>query len=47
VLSIALMVALAAEGHPLAAQALPPLEIPRREAIQLFAVVRDTRLDFT
>lgn len=47
VLSKAVMDTLAAQGHALEAQALPPLEIPRREPIQVFAVVRDTRLDFT
>ena len=47
VLSKAAMDALAAEGHALETQALPPLEIPRRDPIQVFAVVRDTRLDFT
>lgn len=47
VLSKAVMDALAASGYALEAQALPPLEIPRREPIGLFGVVRDTRLDFT
>jgi class 3 adenylate cyclase len=46
-LSRAVMDGLAAAEFLLDAQALPPLEIPRREPIQLFGVVRDTRLDFT
>jgi adenylate cyclase len=47
VLSKAVMDALAAAGFALEAKALPPLEIPRREPIRMFGVVRDTRLDFT
>ena len=47
VLSKAVMDALAAAGSALDAEALPPLEIPRREPIRLFGVLRDTRLDFT
>lgn len=47
VLSKAVMDALAASGFALDAEALPPLEMPRREAIRLFGVLRDTRLDFT
>ena len=39
---------LAAEmGVTLEAEALPPLEIPRRDPIRLYGVLRDTRLDFT
>jgi adenylate cyclase len=38
---------LAATGFELEAEKLPPLEIPRREPIQLYGVVRDGRLDFT
>jgi adenylate cyclase len=39
---------LAAEmGVTLDAEALPPLEIPRRDPIKLYGVLRDTRLDFT
>jgi hypothetical protein len=41
------MDALAAAGIALGAQELPPLEIPRREPIPLYGVLRDTRLDFT
>jgi len=47
VLSKAIMDALAAIGFELEVKALPPLEIPRRDPIRLFGVVRDTRLDFT
>jgi adenylate cyclase len=39
---------LAAEmGVTLQAEALPPLEIPRRDPIKLYGVLLDTRLDFT
>jgi len=47
VMSNAVMDALAAAGFALETKALPPLEIPRREALPLFGVLRDTRLDFT
>ena len=47
VLSKTVMDALAAAGSALAARELPPLDIPRREPIRLFGVLRDTRLDFT
>jgi class 3 adenylate cyclase len=47
VLSKPVMDALAAAGIALGAQELPPLEIPRREPIPLYGVLRDTRLDFT
>ncbi len=47
VLSKTVMDALAAAGFELDTEALPPLEIPRRKPIQLFGVLRDTRLDFT
>ncbi|OGA25801.1 MAG: hypothetical protein A3I02_03725 [Betaproteobacteria bacterium RIFCSPLOWO2_02_FULL_67_26] len=47
VMSKAVMDALAAAGFALETKALPPLEIPRREALPLFGVLRDTRLDFT
>jgi adenylate cyclase len=47
VLSKTVMDALAAAGVTLAAQALPPLDIPRRDPVHLFGVLRDTRLDFT
>ena len=39
--------ALAVGGFALDAQELPDLEIPRRDPIPLFGVIRDTRLDFT
>ena len=47
VLSKTVMDALTATGFALEAEELPPLEIPRREPIRLFGVLRDTRLDFT
>ncbi|HKA40915.1 MAG TPA: adenylate/guanylate cyclase domain-containing protein [Burkholderiales bacterium] len=47
VLSKSVMDALASLGFPLEAEKLPPLEMPRREPIQLFGVLRDARLDFT
>jgi class 3 adenylate cyclase len=47
VLSKPVMDALAAAGIALDAQELPSLEIPRREPIPLYGVLRDTRLDFT
>ena len=47
VLSKKVMDALILSGFALEAEALPPLEMPRREAIRLFGVLRDTRLDFT
>ena len=47
VLSKTVMDSLAATGFVLEAEELPPLEMPRREPIQLFGVLRDARLDFT
>lgn len=47
VLSKPVMDALVAGKFALDAEALPPLEIPRREPIGLYGVLRDTRLDFT
>ena len=47
VLSKTVMDALAAGGFELEAKALPPLEMPRREPMPLFGVLRDARLDFT
>jgi class 3 adenylate cyclase len=47
VLSKPVMDALTAGKIALDAEALPPLEIARREAIGLYGVLRDTRLDFT
>ncbi len=47
VLSKTVMDALASAGVALEAQALPPLDIPRRDPVALFGVLRDTRLDFT
>jgi class 3 adenylate cyclase len=41
------MDALRTTGFVLEAEKLPPLELPRREPIRLFGVLRDTRLDFT
>ncbi len=41
------MDALRAIGFSLDAEKLPPRELPRREPIRLFGVLRDTRLDFT
>lgn len=39
---------LAAEmGVTFEAEPLPPLELPRRDSIKLYGVVRDSRLDFT
>ena len=34
-------------GVTLEAEPLPPLELPRRDPIKLYGVLRDTRLDFT
>jgi len=47
VLSATVMDALAASGFALDARPLPPLVIPRRDPIEIFGVLRDTRLDFT
>lgn len=47
VLSKMVMDAHVAGGSALEAEELPPLVMPRREAIRLFGVLRDTRLDFT
>lgn len=47
VLSKPVIDALAATGFELEAEELPPLELPRREPIRLFGVLRDARLDFT
>lgn len=47
VLSKTIMDSLVSARFALDAQELPPLAIPRREPIQLFGVLRDTRLDFT
>ena len=47
VLSKPVIDALAATGFELEAEELPPLEIPRREPIRLYGVLRDARLDFT
>lgn len=47
VLSNTIMEALAAAGEAIEAEELPPLEMPRREPIRIFGVLRDTRLDFT
>lgn len=47
VLSKPVMDALTAGGFALDAETLPPLNIPRREPLPLYGVLRDTRLDFT
>ncbi len=47
VLSAPVMDALGDDRSALDAEPLPPLEIPRREPVQLFGVLRDARLDFT
>jgi len=47
VLSKSVMDTLAASGSTLDADELPSLVIPRREAIRIYGVLRDTRLDFT
>ena len=47
ILSKPVMDALAETGFRLDAKPLPDLEIPRRDPIPLFGLVRDTRLDFT
>jgi adenylate cyclase len=47
VLSETLMDLAAEMGVTLKAEALPPLEIPRRDPIKLYGVILDTRLDFT
>ena len=47
VFSKTVMDALAANGFAIEAAELPPLVIPRRDPIELFGVLRDTRLDFT
>ena len=47
VLSKTLMDVLVATGVELDAEELPPLEIPRRDPILLYGVLRDARLDFT
>ena len=47
ILSKPVMDALAETGFELEVAPLPALEIPRRDPIMLFGVVRDTRLDFT
>ena len=46
-LSKPVMDTLTATGFVLEAEELPALEMPRREPIQLFGVLRDARLDFT
>lgn len=47
VLSAPVMNALGDNQSALDAEPLPPLEIPRRESVQLYGVLRDSRLDFT
>jgi len=47
VLSKTVMDSLVAAGFELEAKELPPLEMPRRDPMRLFGVLRDARLDFT
>lgn len=47
VISASVMDALGETRAALEAQPLPPLEIPRRDAVEMFGVLRDARLDFT
>jgi len=47
ILSKPVMDALLPTGYALDAEPLPSLEITHREPIQLYGVLRDTRLDFT
>ncbi len=47
VISAPVMDALGDNRTALDAEPLPPLEIPRRDPVQLFGVLRDARLDFT
>jgi class 3 adenylate cyclase len=47
VLSAPVMTALGDNQSALEAEPLPPLEITRREPVQLYGVLRDARLDFT
>jgi adenylate cyclase len=47
VMSKTVMDTLAGTEFALEAKELPPLEMPRREPIRLFGVLRDPRLDFT
>lgn len=47
VFSEEVMEVLRAGGVHIDAEALPPIEIPRREPIRIYGVLLDTRLDFT
>jgi class 3 adenylate cyclase len=47
VFSKALMDALSGSNMELDATALPPIELARRERIEIYGVLLDTRLDFT
>jgi class 3 adenylate cyclase len=47
VMSAAVMDALAASNTELEADQLPPLQLARRESIDIYGVLLDTRLDFT
>ena len=47
VMSKAVFDALVLSNHEIEAEALPPLEVPRRDSIPLWGVPLDTRLDFT
>lgn len=47
VISASVMEALGEDRAGIEAEALPPLEIARRDPVQLYGVLRDARLDFT
>ena len=47
VLSAAIMDALASSGVELEADPLPDLHLARRESVEIYGVLLDTRLDFT
>lgn len=47
VVSAAVMDVLGADQPALEAQPLPSLEIPRRDPVRIYGVLRDARLDFT
>jgi class 3 adenylate cyclase len=47
VISGAVIDAMGDDRSALEAEPLPPLEIPRRDPVPLFGVLRDARLDFT
>lgn len=47
VLSLDFMKALGPAGKSLGAEEMPPIELPRREPIVFYGLLRETRLDFT